>query len=300
MDSQIELSVIILAFRSYDKLAASVRAVFSSRTDYKYEVIVVDNGSADGTAERFVEEFGANQYPNLKLIRNQNEGFAKGNNLGIINSSGKYVLLLNPDTSVQPDTIQLCMDYIIANKYIGALGCKLIKSNGKLDPACRRSFPNPANSLYRFLLLPKFFPNSKRISSYNMTYAPEDEILDVDSLSGAFMLMPRTLLNKVGLLDESYFMYGEDIDLCYKIKQAGYRVVYFPKTFTYHYKGQSSKKAPYSMLYYFHESMWIFYKKHYAKKYPVIMNRLVYSGIWLRFAALVLGNALRKEKFVSK
>jgi len=300
MDSQIDLSVIILAFRSYDKLVASTRAVFASRTDYKYEVIVVDNGSADGTAERFAEEFGANKYPNLKLIRNQNEGFSKGNNLGIVNSSGKYVLLLNPDTSVQPDTIQLCMDYIIANNNIGALGCKLIKSDGKLDPACRRSFPNPANSLYRFLLLPKLFPNSKRISSYNMSYAPEDEILDVDSLSGAFMLMPRVLLNKVGLLDESYFMYGEDIDLCYKIKQAGYRVVYFPKTFTYHYKGQSSKKAPYSMLYHFHESMWIFYKKHYAKKYPAIMNGLVYSGIWLRFAALLSRNALRKEKFVSK
>ena len=298
--SKIDLSVIILAFRGYDKLAASVEAVFASQTNYQYEVIVVDNGSADGTAERFEKEFIGKQHPNLKLTRNTNEGFAKGNNIGIKNSSGKYVLLLNPDTAVQPDTVQMCMDYIIANPGIGALGCKLIKADGKLDLASRRSFPNPVNALYRFLGLPKLFPKSKRFSSYNLLFTSEDEIMEVDSLVGAFMLMPRLVLQQVGMLDEDYFMYGEDIDLCYKIKQAGYKVIYFPKTFTYHYKGQSSRKTPYIMLYQFHRSMWIFYKKHYIKKYPAILGWLVYLGIWLRFSVLTFVNFFRKEKFVSK
>lgn len=300
MESNFDLSVVILAFRGYDKLAASVQAVFASQTNHTYEVIVVDNGSADGTAERFEKEFVGSKYPNLKLIPNKNEGFAKGNNLGIRNSSGKYVLMLNPDTAVQADTIQMCMDYIVANPEIGALGCKLIKADGKLDLASRRSFPNPVNALYRFLLLPKLFPKSKRFSSYNLLYTSEDETIEVDSLSGAFMLMPRKVLDEVGMLDGQYFMYGEDIDLCYKIKQAGYKVVYFPKTFSYHYKGQSSKKTPYVMLYQFHRSMWIFYKKHYLKKYPVILAWLVYLGIWLRFSVLTTRNFFRKEKFVSR
>jgi hypothetical protein len=298
--SNFDLSVIILAFRGYDKLTASVEAVFASQTNYIYEVIVVDNGSADGTAERFEKEFIGNHHPNLKLIYNINEGFAKGNNLGIKSSSGKYVLLLNPDTVVQPDTIQVCMDYIIADPGIGALGCKLIKADGKLDLASRRSFPNPVNALYRFLGLSKLFPHSKRFSSYNLLFTSEDEIMEVDSLVGAFMLMPRAVLHKVGLLDEDYFMYGEDIDLCYKIKQAGYKVIYFPKTFTYHYKGQSSKKTPYILLYQFHRSMWIFYKKHYIQKYPAVLGWLVYIGIWTRFSVLTVLNFFRKEKFVSK
>jgi hypothetical protein len=298
--SNFDLSVVILAFRGYDGLAASVEAVFASQTNYRYEVIVVDNGSADGTAERFEKEFIGSQHPNLKLIRNSNEGFAKGNNLGIRNSSGKYVLLLNPDTAVQTDTIQKCLDYIATNPRIGALGCKLIKADGKLDLASRRSFPNPFNALYRFLQLPKLFPKNKHFSSYNLIYTSENETMEVDSLSGAFMLMPRKVLDEVGMLDSQYFMYGEDIDLCYKIKQAGYKVIYFPKTSTYHYKGQSSKKTPYLMLYQFHRSMWIFYKKHYIKKYPAILGWLVYLGIWLRFSVLIFLNFFRKEKFVSK
>jgi hypothetical protein len=295
-----DLSIIVLAFRGYEKLAETVNAVFASRTSYRYEVIVVDNGSADGTAERFEKELVGSQQPNLKLIRNINEGFAKGSNLGIKNSSGKYILLLNPDTAVQTDTIQTCMDYIITHPIIGALGCKLIKADGKLDLASRRSFPNPTNALFRFLQLPKLFPKNKHFSSYNLMYTSEDETTEVDSLSGAFMLVPRTLLQQVGLLDEDYFMYGEDIDLCYKIKEAGYKVVYFPKTFTYHYKGQSSKKTPDLMLYQFHKSMWIFYKKHYIKKYPAVLGWLVYLGIWLRFSVLIFLNLFRKEKFVSK
>lgn len=284
MTDTTDLSIVIVAFRSYDKLNTTLAAVFASRTSYSYEVIVVDNGSGDGTAERIEKDFPAAAYPNLRLIRNANNGFSKGNNFGIRESRGEYVLVLNPDTAVSADTIQICMDHIRRDSEIGALGCKLVKEDRQLDPACRRSFPNPAAAFYRLSGLQKLFPRSAKFAAYNLSYLPEDEIADVDAISGAFMLMPRAVLDQVGMFDEEYFMYGEDLDLCWKIKHAGYRVVYYPATTTIHYKGQSSRKAPYITLYHFHEAMAIFYRKHYAADHGRLMNWLVYAGIWLRFA----------------
>jgi len=295
-----DLSIVIVAFRGYKELHQTIEAIFKSQITYSFEVIVVDNGSGDGTADMVERDFPQSRYPNLKLLRNINNGFAKGNNLGVKNSSGKYVLLLNPDTSVYVDALQKCMDYITAHDDIGALGCKLIKGDGTLDLAARRSFPNPLNAFARFTGLQKLFPKSKTFGSYNLTYISDTETMDVDSLVGAFMLMPRDIFDKVGMLDEEYFMYGEDIDLCYKIKEAGYRVIYYPEAITYHFKGASSRKTPYKMLYRFHQSMWIFYRKHYRQKYPFLLNWLVYVGIWLRFSLKCVQNFFRKNKFVSK
>ena len=295
-----DLSIIIVAFRGYKELRETIEAVFKSQITYSFEVIVVDNGSADGTAENVERDFPSSQYPNLKLVHNSNNGFSKGNNLGVKNSTGEYVLLLNPDTAVYPDALQKCMDYINLHKDIGALGCKLIKRDGSLDLAARRSFPNPVNAFAKFTGLHKLFPKNKKLGAYNLNHSSADEIADVDALCGAFMLMPREVYNKVGMLDEEYFMYGEDIDLCYKIKQDGHRVVYYPEAVTFHFKGASSRKTPYKMLYHFHNAMWIFYRKHYLQKYPWPLNVLVYCGIWLRFSLKCVQNFFRKNKFVSK
>lgn len=295
-----DLSIIIVAFRGYEKLKGTLEAVFNSQTSYSYEVIVVDNNSADGTPEKILKDFPQSDYPNLRLIRNENNGFSKGNNIGFKESKGKNLLILNPDTAVQTNTIQKCLDYLNTHSDIGALGCKLIKADGILDPACRRSFPNPVNSFARLFHLSKLFPKSKLLNSYNLSYLSENEIADVDALSGAFMLIPREVFIKAGCFDEKYFMYGEDLDLCWAIKHLEYRIVYYPDSFTYHYKGQSSRKTPYIALYNFHQAMWIFYAKHYSKKYFAAISAVIWVGIWLRFLVLLTLNFFRRNKFVSK
>ncbi|MDB4940085.1 MAG: glycosyl transferase family 2 [Candidatus Doudnabacteria bacterium] len=288
-----DLSIIILAFRNKEKLHTTLEAVFKSETHYSYEVIVVDNDSKDGTAE-MVEQ----QFPHAQLIRNPNNGFAKGNNRGLKETKGDVVLFLNADTAVQPNVIEQTLTKIKSDRKIGFLGCRLIKADGSLDLAARRSFPNPVNALYRFTHLDKIFP--KMFGSYNLLNVTEDQEQEVDSLVGAFMMIRREVLNEIGPWDEDFFMYGEDIEYCYRAKQAGYKNIYYPAVTTIHYKGQSSKKTPFISLYHFHNSMWLFYKKHYVKKYPFFLNWLVYIGIWSRFYLLLIINKLRKNPYVSK
>ena len=293
---KVDLSIIILAYKSQDKLRVTLRSVFRSDLGrYACETIVVDNDSRDGTAEMVERGF-----PQATLIRNANNGFSAGNNIGIRRAHGTFVLLLNPDTELERDTLRLCLDKISGDESIGIVGCKLIKTDGTLDLACRRSFPNPANALLRFSGLAKLFPKSRWASAYNLTFLPEDRESDVDAVSGAFTMVRRTAVDKVGLLDESFFMYGEDLDWCYRVKHAGYRVVYYPAAVCHHYKGSSSRRAPYRALFAFHSAMWIFYSKHYREKYPFVLNWLVWLGIWVRFWAIAFRNAFRREKFVSR
>lgn len=288
-----DLSIVILSFRNVSKLRTTLESVFKSVTSFKYEVIVVDNDSGDGCAEMVEQEF-----PQAKLIRNQNNGFAKGNNLGAAQASGKYVLFLNPDTAVEPNVLDECVKRIQTDPKIGMLGCKLVKADGELDLAARRSFPDPVNSFYRFSGLAKAFP--KKFGKYNLLNIDDSKEQEVDSLSGAFMMTSREIIDEVGGWDEDFFMYGEDIEFCCRVKEAGYKVLYFPKVTTIHFKGQSSGKTPYIALYHFHNSMWIFYKKHYLHKYPFFINWIVYLGIWARFYALLLINSLRANPYVSK
>ena len=294
-NDKLDLSIVILNFRAKDKLRVALTSVFASQTKYSYEVFVVDNDSQDGSAEMVESEF-----PNVKLIRNPNNGFSKGNNVAIRQAAGRLILTLNPDTKLEPSVLEECINYLDAHTDIGALGCKLIKADGTLDKACRRSFPDPLNSFFRLSGLALLFPKSKTLAAYNLSYLSEDQETDVDSLTGAFMLMPKKVLDEVGLFDEEFFMYGEDLDLCYRIKQAGYRVFYYPKVITHHYKGQSSKKTPRIALLNFHRAMWIFYHKHYSEYNFFLFNWLVFAGIWLRCYALTARNWFLKEKYVSK
>ena len=192
------LSIVIVAFRSADKLRVTLRSVLASDLgSYTCETFVVDNGSGDGTAEMVEREF-----PSVHLIRNANSGFSAGNNVAIRRATGDFVLLLNPDTELEPDTLCLCLDRISQDATIGILGCKLIKADGTLDLACRRSFPNPASALLRFSGLASLFPKSKVAATYNLTFLPEDREADVDAVSGAFTLIRASAIAKIGLLDE--------------------------------------------------------------------------------------------------
>ncbi|MBI4050504.1 MAG: glycosyltransferase family 2 protein [Candidatus Doudnabacteria bacterium] len=211
----------------------------------------------------------------------------------------RYVLLLNSDVEVSLETFDKMINYMDNNPAVGIAGCKVLKPGGKLDLACRRSFPNPVNALWRILGLSFLFPKS-RVASYNLTYLSEDEIAEVDSVMGAFLMIRREVIEKIGLLDEDFFMYGEDLDWCYRAKQAGYKVMYAPITSVVHYKGSSSRKASRLALYEFHRAMQIFYDKHYREQYNFLVNFFVRVGIWIRYLVKLIANTLRSEKYVSK
>lgn len=296
-----DLSIVIVSFNTRDKLRRCLEAVLASQTRYSVEVFVVDNASQDGSVEMVKQEF-----PQARLIvNNENLGYAKANNQvikkftphlnplpqGERKAEGKhntrYILLLNSDVIVARETFDKMLTYMDNDHTVGIAGCKVIKPDGRLDLACRRSFPNLANSLFHFSRLSFLFPRS-RLASYNLTYLPEDEIAEVDSVMGAFLLIRREALDRIGLLDEAYFMYGEDLDWCYRAKAAGYKVMYVPITTVRHDKGSSSRKAPRKTLYEFHRAMQIFYRKHYSRKHNFLINALVYIGIWMRYGLKLL------------
>lgn len=290
MNFMVDLSVIILSYKSKEHLEVLLPSIWASKTGYSYEVIVVDNDSQDGTWEWLVSNFHGRE--NLILMPNKNNGFAAGNNLGIKRASGRYILLLNPDTKVGPETFEVMLDFMETRPEVGISGCKLIKADGSLDLACRRRFPNPWNSFARLFL--------KNNQDYNYTDVPEDQEHEVDSVVGAFLLVRRSVINKIGLLDESFFMYGEDLDWCWRCKEAGFRVWYYPKTTISHYKGASSKKEPFKMLKAFHDAMWTFYRKHYYEKYPVVFSWLVCLGIYCRLVVMWGVNLFKAQPRVSR
>jgi GT2 family glycosyltransferase len=298
-----ELSIVIVSYKCKDKLRVTLDAVYASEVNFTYEVLLIDNDSQDGTVEMVEQEYLAKPDIAAKIVwvkNSANVGFGKGNNQGLEKAKGKYVLLLNSDTKVAPDTLQVMMDFMKSRPDVGIATCKLMKANGDLDWACRRSFPDPWVSFFRLSGLSKLFPKNKTLAAYNLTYKSIDEETEIDSCVGAFMFISPACLEAVKGFDADYYMYGEDLDMCYRAKQAGFKVWYYPKTTTIHYKGQSSKRAPKQMLYAFHDAMWIFYRKHLKSKYPAPFNWLVYIGIWGRYYVKLIQNMLRKEAYVSK
>jgi GT2 family glycosyltransferase len=263
----------------------------SNTSGLNYEVIVVDNASDDGSIEAIEKQF-----PTVVIIRNtENLGFSKANNIGIRESKGDYVLLLNSDTIVEQQTLKGAMAFIKDHKHIGALGCKVLLPSGKLDPACKRSFPTPLNGLYHSLNLDTAFPENIHFGAYNLTYVDENKTYSIDCIMGAFMLVPRFVIDQVGMLDEDYFMYGEDIDWCYRIKKAGYQVMYYPEIRIFHHKKASGigKKNP-KVIAAFYDSMIIFYNKHYQDQYNKFIRWCVITGTTIMKKMALAKNNRRK------
>jgi len=288
-----KLSIIIVNYNTYDLTKQTIESIIQKEHPFQYEILLVDNASSDGSIENLQEHFNDLLLEGILqiFINEANLGFAKANNIGMRVSIGKYILLLNSDTVVKGDCLESCISQMEKNTNIGALGCKVVLPDGKLDHACKRGFPTPKASLYYLFKLYK--KNPIKYGQYDALHLREDEVGEVDCLMGAFMLMPKDVLNKVGLLDEDFFMYGEDIDLCYRIKEGGYKVLYYPKAQIIHHKGGSSKKKRTKVIYDFHEAMWIFYKKHYYKKYNFAITFLVYIGIWAKYLVAIIKNALK-------
>ena len=301
-----KLSIIIVNYNTYTLTKQTIDSVLEKKLKFEYEIMLVDNASQDDSMTRLQEDSKEIIIQGLLNItlNDANLGFAKANNIGMRKSKGEYILLLNSDTYVVEDYLQQCMQYI--ERYnteaaiqgeneckIGAIGCKVILPDGTLDHACKRGFPTPRASFYYFLKLHK--RDKVKYGLYDALHLDENEVGEVDCLMGAFMLMPRYVLDQVGLLDEDFFMYGEDIDLCYRIKEGGYKIMYYPEASIIHYKGGSSKKRRTKVIYDFHNAMWIFYKKHYIKTYSLWINSLVYVGIWTKYALEIGKNAMKSS-----
>lgn len=269
-----------------------LHSVFNASKNLRVEVFVVDNNSVDGSVP-FIKQ----KFPQVKLIENKiNTGFSVANNQAIREATGKYILLLNPDTVVQEDTFDKTVAFMEAHSDAGGLGIKMFDGKGNFLPESKRGLPTPAVAFYKIFGLAKLFPKSKKFGQYHLTYLDRDKNHQIDVLSGAFMLMRKETLDKVGLLDETFFMYGEDIDLSYRITQGGYKNYYFADSSIIHYKGESTKKSSVNYVIVFYKAMAIFAKKHFTSNNARLFDFLIHLAIFLR-AGLAIGARFIKQAF---
>ncbi len=283
-----DLGIVILNWNTRDLLRRCLETVYASQGDFTYQVAVVDNASTDDSAAMVRDTFPQTQL----IVSPTNGGYPYGNNLGlralgfgdrgqVTPDAPRYAVLLNPDTEVPPSAFYDMLTFMDAQPKIGVAGPKLVLPDGSLDKACRRSFPTPITSLYHFLGLAKLFPSSPRFARYNMTYLPIDQEAEVDSVVGAYMQVRREAIEAVGLLDEVFFMYGEDLDWAYRIKEAGWSVVYHPQVAVKHVKRAASRQSPRAQFE-FWRAMLIFYRKHYRATTPLWLHSLIMMGLLLK------------------
>lgn len=289
---EMDLSIIIVNYNTKELTLQCISSIYESNTKKNsFEIFVVDNNSSDGSVEAIKQQF-----KKVILIENKdNVGFSKANNQAIRQAKGEYILLLNSDTIVQENTLSIMLQYMQQNNDVGAAGCEVLLQDGKLDIACHRGFPTPSASFYYMLGLAKKYPNNPKFNQYHKSYLNMREIHEIDCLVGAFMIVRAETIQQVGMLDESFFMYGEDIDWCYRIKEAGWKIVYNPTVSIIHYKGASSRKKPVKIVYEFHRAMFIFHKKHYAQKYSAFTNGIVYTGITAKLGLELLKNKMKNN-----
>jgi hypothetical protein len=283
-----DLSVVIVNYQTFELTKNTIDSILGYDYPFSLEIFVVDNASSDDSLSRLQDYFGSE----VKFIASaENRGFAAGNNQALRQATGKYQLLLNSDTIVWENTLEDIYNYMEKNSDVGACGCRVLLENGELDKACKRSFPNVKNSFIRLFHI----PTKSKDDNYNLTDLPDDEVYEIDCLTGAFMFMRKTALDEAGLLDETFFMYGEDIDLCYRIKEAGWKIVYYGKSKITHLKGASSKKQKSKLIYEFYRAMYIYYKKHHAHDSVFLVNWVVYLGIALLCCLKLFLNIFKKK-----
>jgi len=282
----VDLSVVIVSYNVASFLDQTLTTLQESMRELQgeVEVYVVDNASSDESVDMVKRK-----YPWVRLIESgSNLGFAGANNLALEKVTGRYVLLLNPDTVLQQDTLRTMVDFLDAHPETGAAGCKVINPDGSLQLACRRGFPTPGVAFFKMIGLSGLFPKSKTFGAYNLTYLDPDALTEVDAISGSFMMLRKEVLDRIGYLDDDFFMYGEDLDLCYRIKEAGWKIHYVPATEIIHFKGESTKTVPtLKSVRDFYTAMHIFVGKHYrnrSKRYPP--NWLLIAGIYLGMAVM--------------
>lgn len=279
------LSIIIVTHNAQALVNLLMQSVYQAVNflDKTTEIIIVDNASTDNTCKILREK-----YKDVLLLTNrQNLGYAKANNQAITRAKGKYILLLNSDTQLSVNVLKKMIDYMENDPGVGVVTCKVLLPDGSLDPACHRGFPTPWASATYFLGLEKLFPHSTYFSQYHLGKFSLNTIHEIDSPSGAFFLVRKEAVKQVGLLDETFFMYGEDLDWSYRIKKNGWKIIYNPGATIIHYKKQSGLKSTDPIkrkktLQAFYDAMKIFYNKHYSDKYPKIIRLIIFFLIDLK------------------
>ncbi|MBI5730855.1 MAG: glycosyltransferase [Ignavibacteriales bacterium] len=261
----IDLSIIIINYNVKEFLLNLLDSIRNAVKNISTEIIIVDNASDDGSVEILREKF-----PNIKLIANKkNLGFGSANNQAMETAKGKYFLLINPDAIVREDTLLKMLEFFNKTPQVGIAGCKVLNPDGSLQLACRRSFPGPWTSFTKVMGLSKLFPKSRLFARYNLTYLNEDQTYEVDAVSGAFMMMRKEVYEKIGGFDRQFFMYGEDLDLCYRAQKSGYKVFYVHNTEIIHYKGESTKRSSLDETKIFYDAMHLFVRKHFSSSFIV-------------------------------
>jgi GT2 family glycosyltransferase len=284
-----KLSVIIVNYNVKAYLEQCLRTVFEALKGMEGDVFVVDNLSTDGSVEMVREKF-----PQVKLIANpDNVGFSRANNQAIRESTAEYTVLLNPDTVVGEDVFRKVVAFMDADPNIGGLGVKMIDGTGRFLPESKRGLPTPTVAFYKIIGLARLFPRSRVFGRYHLGHLPEDRAAPIEILSGACMFLRKKTLDEVGLLDEKFFMYGEDIDLSYRITLGGYANWYFPDARIIHYKGESTKKSSVNYVFVFYNAMAIFARKHFARRGPQLFSLLIRAAIYLSAAAAIVSRFLR-------
>lgn len=290
-----KLSVIIVSYNVRYYLEQCLHSLFIAASGYDYEVFVVDNASSDGTVGYLRKQFPSDHFHQLHIIANsRNVGFGRANNIAYKQSKGEFVLYLNPDTVLTEKTLLDCFEQIGGKEDVGGVGVRMLKADGSFALESRRGLPTPFTAFCKMSGLASLFPKSKILGRYYMRYQDEHKVNQIDVISGAFMMVRRKALEKCGVFDETFFMYGEDIDLSYRLQKGGYINLYIP-TPILHYKGESTQKSSYRYVHIFYEAMLIFFNKHY-NHYSVWFSLPIRLAIYLRAVLALITQQTDKLK----
>lgn len=289
-DKAMKLSVVIVNYNVKYFLEQCLDSLEQAAEGIDHEVIVVDNASTDGSTEYLTSRF-----PNIKWMAcRENNGFSKGNNIAIAQAKGEYILLLNPDTIVTKEAITGCVEFMDTHADAGACGVYMLRTDGTFAPESRRALPTPFVAFCKMSGLSRMFPKSRTFGRYYMQYLDKEEANPIEIISGAYMMLRRSTIEKTGALDEEFFMYGEDIDLSYRILKEGYKNYYLPHRIL-HYKGESTNKSTYRYVHTFYRAMQLFFKKHYSH-YSMLVSLPINIAIWTRAILAYIGNQFIHRK----
>lgn len=286
------ISIIIVNYKVKEYIANLLNSLKKAKHNFELEIFVVDNASGDDSIAYLKE-----RYPQVKYIANEeNVGFGRANNQALEQARGEYTLIINPDTLVSEDTLDVLVEHMDLNPKCGAAGCKILNPDGTFAPESRRSVPTIWSASSKVFGLNALFPKSRLFSQYYLSWMHEDEPSQIPVLSGSFMFWRTDLLKKLGGFDERFFMYGEDIDLCYRVQNTDYHIDYVPETSIIHYKGESTKKGDLRYIRIFNQALYQFFDKHYSARYSLFFRSFIYLVIWLRTVLSFLTSGFKKVK----